>query len=92
MVTFPGRRVDSVVRLSGVKTKTVPSGDMPWVEAAAASRRAPGRGYIGSVTALNYFPSASDVKKMYYAGPVDGGVMKWMGMQGYGVRSPLSTG
>jgi hypothetical protein len=39
------------------------------------------------VTALNYFPSASDVK-MYY-GPVEGGVvMKWMGMQGYGVRSP----
>jgi hypothetical protein len=39
---------------------------------------------------LNYFPSAADVKKMYYAGPIEGGsVMKWMGMKGYGVRSPV---
>jgi hypothetical protein len=60
------------------------------VEAAAASDE-----HLAGIRVSDragYFPSASDVKKMYYAGPVDGVVMKWMGMQGYGVRSRLSTG
>jgi hypothetical protein len=36
-MVFLDGEVDSVVRLSSVKTKTVPSGDMTVVEAAAAS-------------------------------------------------------
>jgi hypothetical protein len=87
---FLDGEVDSVVRLNNVQDKPIPSGDMTVGGGGGSFKTSTWQGYIGSVTALNYFPSASDVKKMYYSGPVEGGVvMKWMGMQGYGVRSPV---
>lgn len=88
---FVDGEVSSVVRLtSGVTAPEVPTGQMTVGGGGASFGTATWQGYIGSVTCLNYFPSASDVKKMYYSGPVDGGViMKWMGMKGYGVRSPV---
>lgn len=83
--------VNSVFRLGAdVGMIEAPTGQMTVGGGGSSFGTSTWQGYIGSVIYLNYFPSASDVKKMYYSGPVEGGmVMKWMGMQGYGVRSPV---
>jgi hypothetical protein len=86
--------VSSVVRLdkpaASDLNREVPTGQMTVGGGGASFGTATWQGYIGSVTCLNYFPSAADVKKMYYTGPVGNGtMMKWIGMQGYGVRSPV---
>ena len=47
------------------------------------------KGDIGTVKVLNYYPSAADVKKFYWQGPVGSGALKWIGMNNYGMRAPL---
>jgi hypothetical protein len=88
---FMDGEVESVMRLPpSAENHDVPSASLTVGGGGSSFRTSTWQGYIGSVVCLNYFPSATDVKKMYYAGPVEGGtVMKWMGMKGYGVRSPV---
>jgi hypothetical protein len=47
------------------------------------------KGSIGNVVVLNYYPSMTDVKKFYWRGPSSNGTLKWVGMQKYGVRTPV---
>lgn len=48
------------------------------------------QGYVGYVSFLNYYPAPSLVKAMYNKGPTpEQGLLSWLGLRGYGVRSPV---
>ena len=47
------------------------------------------KGDIGAVVVLNYYPSIADVKKLYWKGPTGSQTLKWVGLNKYGVRTPV---
>jgi hypothetical protein len=85
---FMDGEVHSVHRLKGNGVVSTPTGDLT-VGGGGGSGTSSWKGDIGTVKVLNYYPSASDVKKFYWQGPVGAGPLKWIGVNNYGVRAPL---
>jgi hypothetical protein len=82
---FMDGEVHSVHRIDGVVS--TPAGNL--TIGGGGGDTSSWKGDIGTVTVLNYYPSVSDVKRFYWAGPVGSGALKWIGMNNYGIRTPM---